>query len=158
LFRYAKPGGSVRTLAVIVQCWCEPPGVTRSEIHLYFLYAEATCPLEDHLMVSTFQRAYPPATPPAGPAFWFPFREHELIIQESEQGIALIYSDEEGMAMIQPHSALYVGTIDGKACIACEVMAEQPLPQACRALGLQTLFGQLDDTACRVPGDGPPIL
>ena len=40
-------------------------------------------------MASTFQRAYPPATPPASPAFWFPFREHELIIRESEQGMAL---------------------------------------------------------------------
>ena len=41
-------------------------------------------------MASMFQRAYPPATPSADPAFWFPFREHELIIRESEQGIALI--------------------------------------------------------------------
>ena len=80
-------------------------------------------------MASTFQRVYPPAIPPAGPAFWFPFREHELIVQESEQGIALIHSDEEGIAMIQPHSALYVGTIDGNACMACEVMAEQRLPK-----------------------------
>src|SRR5258708_39486983 len=88
-------------------------------------------------MVSTFQRAYPPATPPAGPAFWFPFREHELIIQESEQGIALIYSDEEGIAMIQPHSALYVGTIDGNACIACEVMAEHHSPRDGGRLGCE---------------------
>lgn len=150
-------GGSVRTLAVIVQCCCEPLSVTRCEIQIYCLHAEA-CALEDHLMASTFQRAYPPATPPAGPAFWFPFREHELIIQESEQGIALIHSDEEGIAMIQPHSTLYVGTIDGIACMACEVMAEQPLPNGWRALGLRTLFGQLDDTAYSVAGYASQIL
>src|SRR5258708_24006048 len=115
-------------------------------VQKYILRAEA-CRLEDHLMACTFQRVFPPAIPPAGPAFWFPFREHELIVQESEQGIALIHSDEEGIAMIQPHSILYVGTINCNACVLCEAMAGQRLPKGWSALGLRQSFIQLNRSA-----------
>jgi NAD+ diphosphatase len=109
-------------------------------------------------MASTFQRAYPPATPASGPAFWLPFREHELLVQENEQGVNLLHTDEGGIASIHPHSRLYVGTIDGTACMACEVSAEQPVPQGWRTLGLRALFGQLDDTAYSAAGYASQIL
>jgi NAD+ diphosphatase len=109
-------------------------------------------------MVSTFQRAYPPATPEVGPAFWFPFRENELIIQKSEQKISLIHTDEAGIAVLQPHSTLYIGAIDGIACMACEVSAEQPIPQGWRAIGLRALFGQVDDSIYSAAGYASQIL
>jgi NAD+ diphosphatase len=109
-------------------------------------------------MASTFQRAYPPATPPGGPAFWFPFREQELIVQESERGSALMQTDEEGIAVLRPHDILFVGTSDGQACMACEVGAEQVLPAGSRALGLRSLFGALDDTSYSVAGYASQIL
>lgn len=109
-------------------------------------------------MASTFQRAYPPALPSPGSAFWFPFRENELIVQENEQGIALLYTDEESIAIVQPQNTLYMGTIDGIACKTCEVKADQPLPQGWRPLGLRALFGQLDDTAYSAAGYASQLL
>src|SRR5690242_19495645 len=100
-----------------------------------------------HLMASTFQRAYPPAMPAPGPAFWLPFRGSELLVRESERGINLLQLDEDGIAVLQPRDMLHVGTIAGTGCIACEVSAEQPVPQGWRALGLRALFGQIDETA-----------
>ncbi|HLZ63097.1 MAG TPA: NAD(+) diphosphatase [Ktedonosporobacter sp.] len=109
-------------------------------------------------MASTFQRAYPPTTPEPGQAFWLPFRGNELIVQESEQGIALIQTDGEDIAVVQPHNTLYVGVLDGRACMACEVTPEQPLPEGWRALGLRALFGQLDEAAYSVVGYASQIL
>jgi NAD+ diphosphatase len=109
-------------------------------------------------MASTFQRAYPPTAPESGPAFWLPFRESELLVQESAQGISLLHTDEAGIARLQPQSALYVGTIDGIACMACEVSAEQAVPQGWRALGLRALFGQCDDAAYSAAGYASQIL
>src|SRR6266568_476912 len=106
-------------------------------------------------MTSTFQRAYPPARPEPGPAFWLPFRSDELIVQQNEQGTSLIHTDEAGIASLQPLNPLYIGTMDGIACMAClvgatfmapeEEGADRPIPQGWRPLSLRALFGQLDD-------------
>ncbi len=109
-------------------------------------------------MASTFQRAHPPAVALPGPAYWFPFRENDLIVQESDQGLALLHTDEEGLAFLQPHSALYVGTINGVACKACEVNTTDSLPRGLRVMGLRALFGQLDDTAFSVAGYASQLL
>lgn len=109
-------------------------------------------------MASTFRRAYPPATPAPGPAFWFPFRENELFVQEGEHGINLLHLHEAGIAMLQPQNTLHMGTIAGVDCIACEVSAEQPVPQGWRALGLRALFGQLDETAYGAAGYASQLL
>jgi NAD+ diphosphatase len=114
--------------------------------------------VEDHLMASRFQRAYPSAIASLGPAYWFPFRENELIVQESEQGVALIQTDENGIAVVQPLNTLFVGTIDGIPCMTCEVNAAQPFPQGWRALGLRSLYGLLDDTAFSAAGYASQIL
>jgi|SRR5215467_4969268 len=109
-------------------------------------------------MASTFQRAYPPAIASPGPVYWLPFRENELIVLENEQGVALIQTDEDGIAVVQPHNTLYVGYIDGIACKVCEVQRTQPLPQGWRALGLRSLFGLLDDAAFSAAGYASQLL
>ncbi|HLI07428.1 MAG TPA: NAD(+) diphosphatase [Ktedonobacteraceae bacterium] len=109
-------------------------------------------------MVSTFQRAYPPAIPEAGPAYWFPFRGNELIVQKHEEKIGLIHTDEAGIAALQPYDILYIGTINGVPCMACEVSVEQPVPQGWRALSLRALYGQLDDSAYSAAGYASQIL
>jgi NAD+ diphosphatase len=109
-------------------------------------------------MASTFQRAYPPAIPEIGPAFWFPFRGNELIVQKNEKKMGLIHTDEAGIAALQPYDILYIGTIDGIPCMACEVGAEQPVPQGWRALSLRALYGLLDESAYSAAGYASQIL
>lgn len=109
-------------------------------------------------MVATFQRAYPPTPPSTGPTFWFPFRENELVVQESKQEIALIQTDEESMGVMHPQDILSIGTIDGIACKACEIDTHQSIPAGWRTLGLRALFGRLDDTAYSAAGYASQIL
>lgn len=109
-------------------------------------------------MASTFQRAYPPATPAPGPAFWFPRRGSEFLVRENEHGIELLHLDEDDITLVEPRDILYVGTISGVACLACEVSSEQPIPQGWRVLGLRALFGQLDETAYGAAGYASQLL
>jgi NAD+ diphosphatase len=109
-------------------------------------------------MISRFQRAYPSATPAPGPAYWFPFRGPKLIVQEQEQKTALLHATAEDMTRIQPQNTLYVGNIDGVACMACEVDEKLELPQGWRALDLRALFGLLDETAYGVVGYASQLL
>lgn len=97
-------------------------------------------------MTSTFLRTYPPAQPDPGPALWFPFRNDELLVQQQEHHITLAPSDEDGIAVLEPRTLLYLGTLDGVPCIACEVSAEQEVPDGWRTISLRGLFGQVDDS------------
>src|SRR5579859_1306076 len=103
-------------------------------------------------MLSTFQRAYPSAVPPPGLVYWLPFRGPKLLVQHSEQGTTLIAAPVESMTGMQPQNTLYVGTIDGIACIACEVDENVALPPGWRELDLRSLFGRLDETEYGVVG------
>jgi NAD+ diphosphatase len=110
-------------------------------------------------MVSLFQRAYPAATPAPGAAYWFPFRGPRLLVQENEQGAAaLIHARAEAMTSIQPQNTLYVGDIDGIACMACEVDENLPLAEGWSAHDLRSLFGLLDETAYGVVGYASQLL
>lgn len=103
-------------------------------------------------MALTFQRTYPPALPAEGPAFWFPFREGELLVQQRERCIAIIFSDEAGIAAIQPQTITYLGILDGKPCMACEVSAETPLPEGWKTLDLRSLYNEVDEALYVVAG------
>lgn len=109
-------------------------------------------------MVSLFQRAYPPAVPASGLAFWFPFQGYELIAQGGEQGSTPIQTDNAGIAAIQPQNILYVGTINGIPCMTCEVSPAQPLPPAWKAISLRAIFAQFDEEAYNAAGYASQIL
>lgn len=105
-------------------------------------------------MVATFQRAYPATPLPPGPAYWFPFRGTKLILQDR----TLISATGESLVDLQPQQTLFVGTIDGVACLACEVDEQLPLSQNLRAFDLRALFGLLDETAYSVVGYASQLL
>ena len=109
-------------------------------------------------MTPTFQRAYPPATPRPGLVFWLPFQKDKLLVEQREQGVALIQRDEEGMAALQPQAIMYIGTLDAVPCLACEVSPEITLPPGWRALNLRELFGQIDDVAYGMTGFASQLL
>jgi NAD+ diphosphatase len=103
-------------------------------------------------MTPNFQRTYPPALPPAGPAFWFPFRKGELLVQQRERGVAIIISDEADMAAVQPETITYLGTLDDKPCMACEISSETALPESWKGLDLRALYREVDDAFYAVAG------
>ncbi|HEY0754073.1 MAG TPA: NAD(+) diphosphatase [Ktedonobacteraceae bacterium] len=109
-------------------------------------------------MVSGFQRAYPSATPAPGPAYWLPFRGSQLLVKKRELGASLILATAEDMASNQPQNTLYIGTLDGMACLTCEVDERLPLSEDWHAYDLRFLFGLVDETAYSVAGYAAQIL
>ncbi len=109
-------------------------------------------------MTPTFLRSYPPALPTASPALWFPFREGELLVQQNERGVSIISSDDAGMAVVQPQTITYLGTLDGQPCMACEVSTETALPASWKALSLRALYDQVDVTLYGIAGYALQLL
>jgi NAD+ diphosphatase len=109
-------------------------------------------------MTVPFQRAYPPAHPLPGLAFWFPFRENKILVREQESRLALIQGDETTLAPLEPGAILYLGMLNGIPCLASEVSAQRPLPAGWRATDIRGLFGQLDDSAYSVAGYASHLL
>lgn len=115
----------------------------------------------------TFQRAYPPALPaPGTAAFWFPFRNGKLVVEQRGQEISIIERDQQDwqhLPALQPQSAsdpevLYIGTLDGKPCLAYEVSPESDLPAGMNAVDLRSLFGQIADVPYGVAGFASQLL
>ncbi|HEY4383572.1 MAG TPA: NAD(+) diphosphatase, partial [Ktedonobacteraceae bacterium] len=105
------------------------------------------------IMTRLFQRTYPPTLLPSStPALWFLFRGSELLVQEQDRDIALFHGLEEDIAFLHPRSLLYFGTLRGVPCIASGVAVEEEVPEGWRAIGLRTLFGQLDEISYGLAG------
>ena len=79
-------------------------------------------------MHRTFRRAYPPAEPEPGPALWLPFRGGDVLVRREGEGIALARGDRAAIEAFGPGAPIYLGTLDGVPCLACEVSADGELP------------------------------
>jgi NAD+ diphosphatase len=110
-------------------------------------------------MVSSFQRAYPPAQPSSDVAYWFPFYDHKFLVQEHEQGQKeLIYNTSVAMAPLCSTERYYLGTFNDTPCIACQIDPQTSIPQNWRALDIRALFGQIDDALFAIVGYASHLL
>jgi NAD+ diphosphatase len=105
-------------------------------------------------MGTSFQHAYPPAQPPAGDAaLWFPFQKERMIVQTRNEGAALLEGDEGRLfAEVAHTNVLYLGTLDGRVCMACEIDEEVTLPPSWRGLNIRELYGHLSEETYPVVG------
>ncbi len=109
-------------------------------------------------MASNFVRAYPPAVPAAGAAFWLPFWKGELVALSQPQGVVLLQGEADLVAGLEPGEPLYLGTLDGLPCLACEVSPAAELAEDWRVLGLRALYGQLEEPAYGLAGYASQLL
>lgn len=107
-----------------------------------------------------FLRAYPPAVPAIGPAYWLPFSQDQLIVEvngtdkNGKPQLNLIKGEpEELQNLLQPLTPpLLLGTLDGLPCLTCRVSPEMALPPHLQIRGLRSLYGKLDETAYTLAG------
>lgn len=109
-------------------------------------------------MTPTFLRSYPPALPQTSLALWFPFREGELLVQQNEHGVSIISGDDASLAVVQPQTITYLGTLGDQPCMTCEVSAGTTLPANWKALSLRALYDQVDITLYGIAGYALQIL
>jgi NAD+ diphosphatase len=103
-------------------------------------------------MIPSFQRAYPPAQPISGPAYWFPFWNRKLLVRRQDNGVVVIEGTEADIAFLNPASMLYLGAFNGKPYIAFEVTGEPATPDGWEEVDLRSLFGLLAEPAYRLAG------
>lgn len=109
-------------------------------------------------MVPPFQRAYPPVQPASGQALWFPFQQGKLLVQQRGEEIALLEQTPEEMAALRPDPVVYLGTLEGKPCFACEISQEQQVPQDWLTVDLRLLYGRLDEMTYGIAGYASHLL
>ncbi|GCE46030.1 NAD+ diphosphatase [Thermosporothrix hazakensis] len=98
----------------------------------------------------TFQRAYPPAVPASGPAYWLPFRQGKLLTQHG-----LIQASSDLPEGIHP---LYIGTLDGIPCLAWELDDNATIPESWQPTAVRALFGTIDEAAYSAVGYAMHLL
>ncbi len=87
------------------------------------------------------------------PSWWFMFMGHELLVKAhgSEASIPLLLHGpaELGLTVRREN---FLGTLDGRACYAAEVLPDSQPPEGMFFRGLRRLWGPLDDTLWRIAG------
>lgn len=105
-----------------------------------------------------FTRAYPPSRPAPGPALWLPFQNEKLLLQTRGAEITLLRGEPEVLSALTVNDPLYLGTLDGVPCLACETDEAASLPPDVEAVGLRALFGRLPDVQSTLAGYASQML
>ena len=100
---------------------------------------------------SVLVRAYPPAQPDPGPAFWLLFRDGDLLVRTPEEGASLVESAADPRAGTDG-PPLYLGTLGGRSCLADDLAADAALPDGTRLEPLRALYGRLGETEFALAG------
>ncbi len=110
-------------------------------------------------MTFNFIRAYPPAQPQPGPAFWLPFSKGELLTPTREDGTLSLYRGTQGsLDALGLNAPLYLGTLDGTPCLTAEADPDDEGPNGWTATNLRGLFGRLSEGQYNVAGYASQVL
>ena len=105
-----------------------------------------------------FVHAYPPARPALGPTLWLPFSKGELLMQASEGPSHLHRGDSSSVEALNLRAPLYLGTLDGTACLAAEFEPDLDPPEGWVARSLRDLYGQLSEAEYALAGYASQML
>lgn len=108
-----------------------------------------------------FVRLYPgdPSSPrldaaPPHDALWFVFQDQNLVVRRVEGGraLALPTGAEEVLVKGGATPPMVLGSLGGRACVACALPPDARLPEGYTSVGLRALFGALDAASYDVAG------
>ena len=105
-----------------------------------------------------FVRAYPPALPGPGPKLWLLLRDGELLVRAAGETTALLQDASDPRGGQAGQAPLYLGTLDGRPCVADDLGADTPLPPGCRLVPLRSLYGQLGGPEYALTGYASQML
>jgi NAD+ diphosphatase len=105
----------------------------------------------------SFVRTYPPASPDPGLTVWLPFHKRELLTR-SVEGIPVLLDSGEGIAGLAPTEPLYLGTLDGRACLTWDVGDDMTLPEGIQPLGLRAALAVLPESEAMLAGYASQML
>ena len=119
-----------------------------------------TAPVIASGLAPRFLRAYPPARPATGPAFWLPFRGGDLLVRTGDGPPRLHRGDGNSVDVLDCRSPLYLGDLDGIPCLAadCDADGGEEVPDGWAAFSLRALFGQLGEAEYGLAGYASQML
>jgi NAD+ diphosphatase len=88
-----------------------------------------------------------PAVVPAAPlerAAWLAFRDHDLLVEVTPEGLAFPTHASLDALQIKPIRTQFLGTLDGAPCLSAELDDATEAPPGHRFLSLRALYGKLD--------------
>ncbi len=100
-----------------------------------------------------FVRAYPPEAAPEGDAVWVAFQGEDVLVREGRGSFELPRGSLRsalGGAAAEP--ALFLGMLDGVACMGVHVHADARLPEDLESIDLRGLYGRLSPDLYAVVG------
>lgn len=109
-------------------------------------------------MSLAFLRAYPPAQPPQGSAYWLPFRGDNVLVKTTATGFELIQGAADIHTALHLQAEYYLGTLHGLACLTGEVEQEFVLPAGWSEQTQRTLFGRIGEQSQSLIGYATQIL
>lgn len=89
---------------------------------------------------------------------WLTFRGNELVLRDEGRGLGLIQGGAELIEGLAPSEPLYIGTLNDVPCVTCEVSAQAALPEGWSALGLRSLWGNVDEMTYDLAGYATQLL
>jgi len=94
----------------------------------------------------------------AGAAWWWVFRDSNLLVQETERGTTLPYVEDVTSLGMTPLHTQYLGTLGSDHCFVIEVDKATEPPDGMRFEGLRTLYRRLPDDLFFLAGRAIQII
>ncbi|MDP9364699.1 MAG: NADH pyrophosphatase, partial [Chloroflexota bacterium] len=107
------------------------------------------------------ERFVPAVDPPpvvVGEAWWFAFRDGELLVAEPTTGAAIPVVTDLAALGLNPVRRQYLGTLAGRPGWSAELGAGTEPPPGFTFRGLRELHGRLDETVWGVAGRAAQIV
>lgn len=109
-------------------------------------------------MERAFVAGIKPPKSRSGAAWWWVFRESNLLVRETDSGATLPHIEDVSAIGIAPVRTQYLGTLDGDHCFAAEVDKATEPPEGMRFEGLRALYGRLPDDLFFLAGRAVQII
>lgn len=93
-----------------------------------------------------------------GAAWWWIFRESNLLVQETDTGVDIPFLDDATAVGLTPVHRQYLGTLNGAHCFAVEVAKDADPPPGMQFEGLRTLYTRMPDDRFFLAGRAIQIL
>ena len=94
-----------------------------------------------------------------GAAWWFAFRERDLLVMTGDDGaVALPLAADPAEIGLRPVRRQFLGTMDGRACWSAELAADVDPPAGMAFEGLRELHARLHDASYAVAGRAAQIV
>jgi NAD+ diphosphatase len=109
-------------------------------------------------MERAFVAGIKPPKERSGSAWWWVFRESNLLVHETDTGTTLPHTEEIGALGIDPVRTQYLGMLGEHHCFAAEVAKETEPPPEMQFEGLRALYRRLPDDLFFLAGRAIQII